>query len=186
MTDEDKKVEEVAKETKKGEKKETPTEKTPTEKETKVEETPVEETDTKKTSEPETEAEEPKEEKKNPTEAWIEKIEGAKEIKPGMTVRVHERITDTNSKGETKERLQVFEGIILYLRNAGISRTMTVRKVSKGFGVEKIYPINSPVVAKIEVIKIAKVRRANLRYLGNLKRRFKRKLKETRLERKKK
>jgi len=60
-----------------------------------------------------------------------------------------------------------------------MSRTITLRKVSKGFGVEKIYPINSPVVAKIELVKSAKVRRANLSYLKNPKRRFKRKLKET-------
>ncbi|MBT5808554.1 50S ribosomal protein L19 [Candidatus Uhrbacteria bacterium] len=96
-----------------------------------------------------------------------------------MTVRLHERIKDISPKGEERERIQVFEGIILGLKGAGLSRTLTIRKVSKGFGVEKIYPINSPLVAKIELLKTAKVRRAKLGYLKNVKRRFKRKLKET-------
>ena len=94
-------------------------------------------------------------------------------IKPGMVVRVHEIIKDTNAKGEERERVQVFEGTVLDLTGAGISRTMTVRKVSDGnFGVEKIYPLASPHVEKIEVVKQLKVRRANLGFLrrGALKR----------------
>ncbi|MFC1787758.1 50S ribosomal protein L19 [Patescibacteria group bacterium] len=100
-------------------------------------------------------------------------------LKPGMTVKVHERIKDVSPKGEERERIQIFEGIILAIRGAGVSRTMTVRKVSNGFGVEKIYPINSPVVSKVELVKQAKVRRAKLWYLADVKKRFKRKLKDT-------
>ena len=104
------------------------------------------------------------------------------ELKSGMTVRVHERIKDVNAKGEERERIQVFEGIVLAVRGAGISRTMTVRKEAGGFGVEKIYPIFSPVMEKIELVKTAKTRRAKLWYLGNVKKPFERKLKEKRAE----
>lgn len=110
------------------------------------------------------------------------KIVGAEELKPGMTVRVHERIKDISPKGEERERVQVFQGIILGMRNAGVSRTMTVRRISKGFGVEKIYPLRSPNIVKVEVVKIAKVHRAKLSFLNNVKRRFRRKLKETWIE----
>jgi large subunit ribosomal protein L19 len=114
------------------------------------------------------------------TEAgYVSKLDDFNELKPGQTIRLHERIKDISPKGEERERIQVFEGIILAMGGSGISRTITLRKVSKGFGVEKIYPINSPVVAKIELVKSAKVRRAKLNYLKNPKRRFKRKLKET-------
>ena len=71
------------------------------------------------------------------------------------------------------------EGIIIGLRGAGLSRTLTIRKISNGVGVEKIYPINSPVIVKIELVKTARVRRAKLTFLTNLRKRFKRKLQET-------
>ncbi|HLD20967.1 MAG TPA: 50S ribosomal protein L19 [Patescibacteria group bacterium] len=100
------------------------------------------------------------------------------ELQAGQTVRLHERIKDVSPKGEERERIQVFEGMILALGGKGISRTVTLRKVSDGIGVEKIYPINSPVIAKIELIKTAKVRQAKLGFLKDLKKRFKRKLKE--------
>lgn len=106
------------------------------------------------------------------------KLVGFDELRPGMTVRLHEKIKDISPKGEERERIQVFEGMIIGMRGAGVSRTLTIRKVSKGFGVEKIYPVNSPVIDKIELVKVAKVRRAKLTYLKNLKKRFKRKLKE--------
>ncbi|MFH1142854.1 MAG: 50S ribosomal protein L19 [Candidatus Uhrbacteria bacterium] len=108
------------------------------------------------------------------------KMIGGEDVAPGMTVRAHERIIDVSPKGEKRERVQVFEGIILDLGGAGNKRTMTIRKISKGgFGVEKIFPLASPNLVKIEVVKSAKIRRAKLTYLRNLKQRFKRKLKET-------
>jgi large subunit ribosomal protein L19 len=127
-------------------------------------------------------AEEPadvlEEEEIEPPKDFKTKLVGFDDLRPGMTVRLHERIKDISPKGEERSRIQVFEGMILGLRGAGVSRTLTIRKVSKGYGVEKIYPINSPVIDKIELVKVAKVRRAKLSYLKNLKRRFKRKLKE--------
>lgn len=110
---------------------------------------------------------------------FVQKLVNLTSLRAGMTVKVHEKIKDTNARGEERERIQIFEGMILALRGAGITRTMTVRKVSKGFGVEKIYPINSPIIDKIELVKTAKVRRAKLNFVKNVKRRFKRKLKET-------
>lgn len=107
------------------------------------------------------------------------KLVGMNELQAGQTVRLHERIKDVSPKGEERERIQVFEGIILALGGKGISRTVTVRKVSDGIGVEKIYPINSPVVAKIELVKTARVRQAKLGFIKNLKLGFKRSLKET-------
>lgn len=100
------------------------------------------------------------------------------ELRSGMTVKVHEKIEDVTPKGEKRSRIQIFEGIILGIRGAGVSRTMTVRKVSDGIGVEKIYPMSSPVVAKIELVKTAHVRRAKLNFLTDRKYRFARKLKE--------
>lgn len=107
------------------------------------------------------------------------KLIGMNELQAGQTVRLHERIKDVSPKGEERERIQVFEGMILALGGKGISRTLTIRKVSDGIGVEKIYPINSPVVAKIELVKTAKVRQAKLGFLKNLKLGFKRSLKES-------
>lgn len=100
------------------------------------------------------------------------------EIKPGMTVRVHETIREKNAKGEEKERIQVFEGIVLARKhNKELGATITVRKVSSGIGVEKIFPINSPLITKIEPLKQAAVKRAKLGYLRTSKKR----LKETKL-----
>lgn len=98
-----------------------------------------------------------------------------RDIKPGMTVRIHERIKDVNSKGEEKERTQVFEGLVLGVKGSTMSRTATVRKNAKGWMVEKIYPLNSPNIEKVEVVKQLKVRRAKLSYLRGG---FKRKMKE--------
>lgn len=98
------------------------------------------------------------------------------DLKPGMTVRIYQKIKELNSKGEEKERLQYFEGIIIARKhNKEIGSTITVRKVSDGVGVEKIFPLNLPTITKIEVKKIASVNRAKLYYL---KRGYKKKLKE--------
>ena len=84
-------------------------------------------------------------------------------IKAGDHVRVHVKVIE----GE-KERIQPFEGDIINVRGAGLSKTFTVRKISSGVGVERIFPINSPKVAKIEVLREGKVRRAKLYYLRSL------------------
>ena len=78
----------------------------------------------------------------------------------GDTIRVHNKIKE----GE-KERIQLFEGTVIAKRNGGISETFTVRRVAYGVGVEKTFPIHTPNVAKVEVIRVAKVRRAKLFYL---------------------
>lgn len=84
-------------------------------------------------------------------------------FKAGDTVRVHVRIIE----GE-KERIQVFEGVVIAMRNAGVRSSITVRKVSYGIGVERIFPLHSPIVSKIEVKSKGRVRRAKLYYLRNL------------------
>lgn len=86
--------------------------------------------------------------------------ENAPEINVGDTVAVHCKIKDGNS-----ERIQLFEGTVIAKKGGGISETFTVRKVSYGVGVEKIFPVHSPNVAKVEVIRKGKVRRAKLYYL---------------------
>jgi len=96
--------------------------------------------------------------------------------KPGQVVKVHQKIKETNAKGEEKERLQIFEGTIIAAKHGHeAGATITVRKVSDGVGVERIFPVRSPIVAKIDIVREYAVRRAKLNYLkGN----FKRKLKE--------
>ena len=85
-------------------------------------------------------------------------------FKPGDTVKVHYRIVE----GE-KERIQVFQGAVLRLRKGTTSSTFTVRKVSEGVGVERIFPIHSPFIDRVEVISEGKVRRSRLYYLRKLK-----------------
>ena len=81
-------------------------------------------------------------------------------FKIGDTVDVHIRIKEGN-----RERIQVFEGIIIKVQGAGVNKTFTVRKISYGVGVEKTFPTHSPRIAKIEVKRVGKVRRARLYYL---------------------
>lgn len=96
-------------------------------------------------------------------------------LKPGMIVKVHQKIKETNPKGEEKERIQIFEGIILAIKHGKEpGATITVRKDSKGYGVEKIFPIHSPIVEKIELVREMKVKQARPYYLRG----YKRKLKE--------
>ncbi len=97
------------------------------------------------------------------------------EVKPGMTVRVHQKIKDVTPSGEEKERVQIFEGMVIAVRGAGTSKTMTVRKISNGIGVEKIFPLNMPSIEKIEPMKQAKVRKAKLYYMTDYSKRLKEK-----------
>ena len=99
----------------------------------------------------------------------IDQIE-AKEMKKevsdvhiGDTVKVHMRIVE----GE-KERIQVIEGVVIKMRGSGARKTLTVRKISFGIGVERIFPFHSPRVEKIEIVKRAKIRQAKLYYLREL------------------
>lgn len=81
-------------------------------------------------------------------------------FRPGDTVKVHVRVVE----GE-RERVQVFEGIVIRRRGSGLSETFTVRKVSFGVGVERTFPVHSPMIAKVEVVAEGDVRRAKLFYL---------------------
>jgi large subunit ribosomal protein L19 len=117
---------------------------------------------------------------KNIVEAKVENSVDSKsldqtDLKPGMTVRVYQKIKEVNAKGEEKERIQYFEGIIIARKhNKEVGGTITVRKVSDNVGVEKIFPLNLPSIDKIEVKKIAKVSRAKLYFLRKgYKKRFK-------------
>jgi large subunit ribosomal protein L19 len=98
------------------------------------------------------------------------------DLKPGMTVRIYQRIKELNPKGEEKERVQYFDGLVIackHGREAG--GTVTIRKVSNGVGVEKIFPINLPTIDKVEIKKQAIVHRAKLTFL---KKGYKKRLKD--------
>jgi large subunit ribosomal protein L19 len=82
------------------------------------------------------------------------------EVNIGDTVKVHVRIKE----GE-KERIQIFEGIVIAKKHGGVSETFTVRKTAYGVGVERVFPINSPFVEKVEIVRYGRVRRAKLFYL---------------------
>jgi large subunit ribosomal protein L19 len=94
---------------------------------------------------------------------------------PGDTVKVHVKIKE----GE-KERVQIFQGVVISKRKGTVNATFTVRKVSYGVGVERIFPLHSPVISKIEVITRGRVRRAKIYYLRKLRGRAAR-IKERRL-----
>ncbi|HLV61404.1 MAG TPA: 50S ribosomal protein L19 [Fredinandcohnia sp.] len=85
------------------------------------------------------------------------------EFDAGDTVRVHSRIREGD-----KERVQVFEGVVLRVKKGGLRSTFTVRKISYGIGVERIFPLHSPRIEKIEVVTGGAVRRARIYYLRNL------------------
>lgn len=82
------------------------------------------------------------------------------EFRPGDTLRVHVKVVEGS-----RERIQIFEGFVLKRRGGGISETFTVRKISYGVGVERTFPLHSPRIAKIEVMRRGRVRRAKLYYL---------------------
>jgi len=83
-------------------------------------------------------------------------------INIGDTVKVHVKV-----KEGARERIQVFEGIVIAKKHGGIEETVTVRRVSYGVGVEKVFPVNSPIIDKFEVVRHGVVRRAKLYYLRN-------------------
>lgn len=85
------------------------------------------------------------------------------DFRSGDTVRVHVKVVEGQ-----RERIQVFEGVVIKRRGGGISETFTVRKISYGVGVERTFPLHSPKLAKIEVVRRGKVRRAKLYYLRKL------------------
>ena len=87
------------------------------------------------------------------------------EFRPGDTVRVHVKIVEGD-----RHRIQVFEGLVIKRRGGGVSETFTVRKISYGVGVERTFPVHSPNVDKIEVVRKGKVRRAKLNYIRTLSR----------------
>ena len=82
------------------------------------------------------------------------------DIRTGMTVRVHVKIQEGD-----KTRIQVFEGVVIGLTGSGIGKTFTVRKMSNGVGVERTFPVNSPIMDKVEVVRRGKIRRSKLYYL---------------------
>jgi len=82
------------------------------------------------------------------------------DFRPGDTVKVHVRVVEGN-----RERIQVFQGVVIARKGGGVRETFTVRKVSFGVGVERTFPLHSPIIAKIEVVSHGKVRRAKLYYL---------------------
>lgn len=88
------------------------------------------------------------------------KKEDIPEFKVGDTLRVHVKIIEGQ-----RERIQVFEGYVLKRQHGGVNETFTVRKLSNGIGVEKIFPLHSPRIEKIEVVKKGRVRRAKLNYM---------------------
>ncbi len=85
------------------------------------------------------------------------------QFRPGDTVRLHVRIVEG-----TRERIQIFEGVVIKRRGGGISETFTVRKISNGVGVERTFPVHTPKIEKIDVVRRGKVRRAKLYYLRSL------------------
>jgi large subunit ribosomal protein L19 len=101
--------------------------------------------------------------------ALLTKIEKSKraevpEFRPGDTIRVHVKIKEGD-----KERLQAFEGTVIARKNTGLGESITVRKVSFGHGVERIFPVHAPVIDHIDIVRTGRVRRAKLYYLRGLK-----------------
>ncbi len=91
------------------------------------------------------------------------KREDVPAFRAGDTIKVHVKVTEG-----TRSRVQVFQGVVLKIQGSGIGRTFTVRKVSFGVGVERTFPLNSPIFESIEIVSRGDVRRAKLYYLRNL------------------
>lgn len=102
-------------------------------------------------------------------------------LKPGMIIRVHQKVKELNTKGEEKERIQIFEGTVIAVKHGNeTGATFTVRKISEGVGVEKIYPVHSPIVTKVELVRQLKVTRSKAYFLRD----YKKKLKEVKIDKK--
>ncbi|PCR99035.1 50S ribosomal protein L19 [Lactococcus fujiensis JCM 16395] len=107
--------------------------------------------------------------RKNMSNSLIETINASQlrndipDFRAGDTVKVHAKVVEG-----TRERIQIFEGVVIARKGTGISETYTVRKISNGVGVERIYPLHTPRVAKIEIVRHGQVRRAKLYYLRGL------------------
>src|SRR3990167_9484525 len=100
-------------------------------------------------------------------------------LKPGIIIRVHQKVKELNTKGEEKERIQIFEGTVIAVKHGNeTGATFTVRKISEGVGVEKIYPVHSPIVTKVELVRQLKVGRSKAYFLLD----YKKKLKEVKVE----
>ena len=97
-------------------------------------------------------------------QAFTEKYKKAEPpvVEVGDTIRVHLKVREGN-----RERIQIFEGTVIAKKHGGIEETFTVRRISYGIGVEKVFPIHAPSIEKIEVVRHGKVRRAKLYYLRN-------------------
>ncbi len=91
------------------------------------------------------------------------RAENLPDFRPGDTLKVHVKI-----KEGTRERIQIFEGIVIAKQHGGLDETFTVRKISNGVGVERIFPVHCPSIEKVEVVRKGKVRRAKLYYLRKL------------------
>jgi large subunit ribosomal protein L19 len=98
-------------------------------------------------------------------DAFIRK-DGLSAFRAGDVIRVHERvIAEPGGEGEGKEHIQIFEGIVMQVRGDGASKSFTVRKISSGIGVEKVFPLYSPRIVRIELVERGHARRARLTYL---------------------
>lgn len=90
------------------------------------------------------------------------------EFRVGDTVRVGVKISEKDSKGNEKIRIQAFEGLVMAIQGSGVSKNFIVRKVSAGVGVERTFPVNSPIIDTIEVVRKGRVRRAKLNYIRTM------------------
>ncbi len=97
------------------------------------------------------------------TEKLVQKNENLPKFKTGDEISVHVKVKE----GE-KERIQIFKGVVIKLQGSGTTRAFTVRKMSSGTGVERTWPLTSPALDKIELLKIGKIRRSRIYYLRNL------------------
>ena len=94
------------------------------------------------------------------------------QVKTGMTVRLHLKIKDVNAAGAEKERVQVFEGLVINIGGKAPAKTMTVRKVSDGIGVERIIPLAMPALQKVELTKMVRTRRKSIGFVRDSKKRL--------------